>query len=83
MEHYCCNYLIVLDFDSAAKQAVNEVKQTLGIAEAKFRYFLIPGHRESELEDLYNPDFYREHLLREGFNISDDIFKNKSKKMVG
>lgn len=80
LEHYCCSYLIVLDFDSAAKQAANEVKQTLGIDEAKFRYFRIPGHRESELEDLYNPDFYREHLLREGINISDDVFKNKSKK---
>ena len=80
LEHYCCNYLIVLDNDSAAKNAANEVKRRLGIAEAKFRYFIIPQHRESELEDLYNPDFYREYLLREGFNISDNIFKNKSKK---
>ena len=80
LEHYCCNYLIVLDNDSAAKNAANEVKRRLGIAEAKFRYFIIPQHRESELEDLYNPDFYKEYLLQEGFNISDDIFKNKSKK---
>ena len=80
LEHYCCNYLIVLDNDSAAKNAANEVMRRLGIAEAKFRYFIIPHHRESELEDLYNPDFYREYLLREGFNISDNIFKNKSKK---
>lgn len=80
LEQYCCNYIIILDVDSAAKQAANSVKQTLGIAESKFRYFLVPGHKESELEDLYNPDFYREYLFKHNFDISNNVFKNKSKK---
>jgi len=80
LQRYCCNYLIILDYDAAGKNAANDIKQTLSVPEDKIRYFMRGKTGECELEDMYLPDLYKEYLLENGFDISNQIFKNKSIK---
>ena len=76
-----CTVHAFLDHDAAgitaAKRAAAEglldpVDRTFAIAE---------GMRESELEDLYNPDLYRTMLQTEfGVSINSAMFRNRKKK---
>lgn len=81
LEQFLCNYMVVLDFDDAGKTKAIEVQQDLRISNEKFRYFNLPGYREFELEELYNPNLYKAYLLETWqIDITDNRFKNKSKK---
>jgi len=80
LQRYCCNYLIILDYDSAGKNAANDIKQTLSVPGDKIRYFMRSKSGESELEDIYEPNVYTDYLLERGFDISNHLFKNKSTK---
>ena len=81
LEQYLCNYLVILDGDVVAKTKAKEVQQALNISNDKFRYYHRHNLKECELEDLYNVDVYKQHLLKEYYiEISDNSFKNKSKK---
>ena len=80
LHRYCCNYLIVLDFDRAGKDAVNKVKNTLSVNENQIRYFMKPNKKDTELEDLLDESVYKEYLLTQGVDISNPLFKNKSIK---
>lgn len=81
LEQLLCNYLVVLDYDEAGKAKAREAQQDLKILNEKFRYFYLQGYKELELEELYNPDLYRQYLLDTWqVDITDNKFKNKSKK---
>lgn len=80
LDRYLCNYLIVLDNDSAAKDAINQLKQAIVVDENKIRRFSVNGKKSTELEDLYEEQAYKGILSKIGINIDDDLFKNKSLK---
>lgn len=81
LEQFLCNYLVILDLDGAAKNKAREVQQDLKVQNDKFRYFNLPNYRECELEELYNPDLYKQYLMETWqVDITDCRFRNKSKK---
>lgn len=80
LDRYLCNYLILLDNDSAAKEAINILKQTINVDESKIRKISVNGKYSTELEDLYQEIAYRDILMNKGIDISSDLFKNKSLK---
>lgn len=81
LEQFLCNYLTVLDLDDAGKNKAREAQQDLKISNEKFRYFNLPNYRECELEELYNPDLYKQYLMETWqVDITNGRFRNKSKK---
>lgn len=80
LDRCLCNYLILLDNDSAAKTAINELKQAINIDASKIRNFSVNGKYSTELEDLYMEIAYKDILKNKGIDISCDLFKNKNKK---
>ena len=81
LEHMLCNYLIVLDSDKASHDKSNEVKRDLNVSSDKFRFFIHSEYKEYELEEMYNPELYKQYLLNKyNIDISHGKFKNKSKK---
>lgn len=81
LEQFLCNYLVVLDHDDAGKTKAREALQDLKIPNEKFRYFNLPNYRECELEELYNPDLYKQYLMETWqVDITNGRFRNKSKK---
>ena len=80
LQRYCCNFLILLDYDAAGKNAANDVKHTLSVPQDKIRFFMRTTTGEFELEDMYIPDLYKDYLLKNGFDITNPKFKNSSLK---
>ena len=82
LERYLCKYLVILDNDSAAKVEINKIQgnKSIPFNSNRFRYFMLPLHKESELEDLYNQDIYKELLMENQIDISHSKFKNKARK---
>lgn len=81
LEQFLCNYLVVLDLDDAGKTKAREAQQDLKISNEKFRHFNMPNYRECELEELYNPDLYKQYLKETWqVDITNGMFRNKSKK---
>ncbi|WP_303259288.1 AAA family ATPase [Ruminococcus sp.] len=80
IQRYCCNYIILLDYDEAGKAVANDIKQSFAVPNEKIRFFTHSKRGESELEDLYNPNLYSEYLQNQGIDISNGKFKNKSRK---
>jgi predicted ATP-dependent endonuclease of OLD family len=80
LQRYCCNYIILLDFDNAGKTAANDIKQALSVPDEKIRYFMKNRNGECELEDLYKPEIYKEYLMEQGLDISNVKFRNQSTK---
>lgn len=79
----CCNYIYIFDYDKAGKEAKNSLK-TLSISDNSIRYFIKHSMKDTELEDLYNPNIYYDYLLSIGIDLSTDkatsIMKNDSIK---
>lgn len=80
LQRMCCNYMFVLDYDSAGREAVNKIKNELLVPSDRIRYFMKQNKKDTELEDLINPEIYKEFLLSKGIDISKSIFKNASIK---
>lgn len=80
LQRYCCNYIILLDGDGAGKDAAKTIRETLAVPNERIRFFMRGIKGETELEDFYNPDLYTAYLSRNGINIADNEFKNKSVK---
>lgn len=80
LQQLCCNFLFVLDYDSAGKDAANILKSSLSIPEDKIRYFMKPSKKETELEDYIKPEIYKDYLLSRGIDITEGIFRNQSLK---
>lgn len=80
LRQYCCNFLIVLDYDKAGKEATNELKTKFSIEESKIRYLIKENKKDTEIEDFIKPEIYSEYLLSYGIDVSDPIFKNVSLK---
>ncbi len=80
LQRYCCNYLILLDYDEDAKKAVKSIKEKFSISDNMIRYFMKPNKKPCELEDLFDSDLYKNYLLEKGIDIQNDLFKNTSKK---
>lgn len=80
LQRYCCNYIIILDYDDAGKNIANTIKTKLSVPNDKIRYFIKNNKRETELEDLYKPDTYKDYLLSKNIDITNDKFKDKTKK---
>lgn len=80
-ERYLCHYIVLLDNDDAGKSKAKEAQEQLSIPGDRFRYFMVNGMRESELEDLYDPSAYKLFLKREyQIDIAKGQFRNASKK---
>ena len=81
LERYLCHYIVVLDNDEAGRTAAKEAKEKLTIDSSCFRYFFVDKMRDSELEDLIEPEVYKAYLLSDyQIDINNGAFKNKSKK---
>ena len=80
LQRYCCNYLVLVDYDKAGKDAIIQTKEKLSITDNSVRYFMKPNKKDTELEDLYNAEKYKDYLLSKGINISNNKFKNQTKK---
>lgn len=81
LEQHLCNYLVVLDFDDAGKNKSREVQQYLNLSNEQFRYFNLANYIECELEELYNPELYKQYLWHKfQVDIDNGRFQNKSKK---
>ena len=81
---YCCNYLVVLDYDQAGKEALNRLKTDnhISVKDDRVMFFKVNGKNYSELEDIYKEEVYKDYLLNKGLDIRKDNFKNKSMKWV-
>lgn len=80
LQMLCCQYLYVLDYDSAGRTAAAVLNNELKLPEKQIKYFMKPNKRDTELEDLYNPAVYKDYLLSEQIDINNSIFKNQSRK---
>lgn len=80
LQQLCCNYLFLLDYDSAGKTAANELTDSLSIPNDKIRFFAKADGSSTELEDLYNPEIYRDSLAKKGVSLENNAFKNRSLK---
>lgn len=80
IQQLCCNFMFVLDYDSAGKDAANMLKNTLSISDDQIRYFMKISKKDTEIEDYIKPEIYKDYLKSKGINISDSIFKNQSLK---
>lgn len=80
LQRYCCNYLVLVDYDKAGKDAIIQTKEKLSITDNSVRYFMKPNKKDTELEDLYNAEKYKDYLLSKGIDISNNKFKNQTKK---
>lgn len=81
LERYLCHYIVLLDNDDAGKSKAREAQDRLSIASDRFRFFLVNGMRESELEDLISPEVYKDYLLeKHQIDITMGQFRNRSKK---
>ena len=80
LERYYCNYLILLDYDKAGRDAKKDIIDKFNVDSTMFRFFNKGGFTESELEDLYEQRFYREYLFDKNIDITKGKFQNRSKK---
>ena len=80
LQRYCCNFIVILDGDNAAKTNATEAQRALSIPAEYFRYFMRSTRGESELEDAYKPEIYKDYLLAKGIDISNGLFRNQVKK---
>ena len=81
LEQFLCDYMVILDLDEAGKNKAREAQKDLEIPNDKFRYFNLSNYRECELEELYNPELYKNYLMETWqIDITNGKFKNKSKK---
>lgn len=80
LQRYCCNYLILIDYDSAGKEAIKLAKEKLSITDDCIRYFMKANKKDTELEDLFNEEKYKDYLLTNGIDITNGKFKNQAKK---
>lgn len=81
LQRYCCNYLLILDYDKAGKEGIKNVKDNFSVPEGNIRFFRKERDNcECELEDLLDPRIYKEYLLKNGIDISSSKFKDNSKK---
>lgn len=80
LQRYCCNYLVLVDYDKAGKDAIIQTKEKLSITDNSVRYFMKSNKKDTELEDLYNAEKYKDYLLSKGIDISNNKFKNQTKK---
>ena len=81
MERYLCKYIVLLDNDEAGKNAANAAQNQFGINSDRFRFFIVDEMIESELEDIFDSNCYKEYLLSEyKIDITKGQFRNKSKK---
>lgn len=82
LTNYCCNFLMVLDYDQAGKEAFDAIKrdEKFLITDSNVVFFKVHGKNPSELEDLFKPEVYSEYLSSKHIDITKDGFKNKSKK---
>lgn len=80
LQRYCCNFIVILDGDNAAKTNATEAQRVLSIPAENFRYFMRSARGESELEDAYKPEIYKDYLLAKGIDISNGLFRNQVKK---
>lgn len=79
LQRYCCAFLVILDYDSAGKEAANSIKTKHAVSPEQIRFFMRNTH-DAELEDMYKDDVYRNYLFNKGIDINDSSFKNRSKK---
>lgn len=82
LTNYCCNFLIVLDYDQAGREAFDTVKrdEKYLITDSNVVFFKVHGKNPSELEDLFKPEVYQEYLSSKHIDITKNAFKNLSKK---
>lgn len=80
LQQMCCNYIFILDYDSAGKAAASLIKSTLSIPEEKIRFFMKQNKKDTEIEDYLEPTIYKEYLGEKSINIEDAVFKNQSIK---
>lgn len=80
LARFCCNFLVVLDYDEAGKNGANDIKQVYEIGSDRFRYFMKDLNGECELEDMYDQSKFEDLLGKYDININNPIFKNKTLK---
>lgn len=80
LERYYCRYLILLDYDEAGQNAKRDAVEKLHISDLPFRFFTRAGYKYCEIEDLIKEDVYKDYLLGKSIDITNGIFKNKTKK---
>jgi putative ATP-dependent endonuclease of the OLD family len=75
-----CKYYCFLDNDECAKRSFEKAEEDglVGLSDVSFA--ICPGRRESELEDLYDVNFYRQAILDEyGVSLDSPRFKGRDK----
>lgn len=76
-----CKFLILLDYDTAGKKAIENAKSKELITEKDYKLTICRGLPEAEIEDCINTDLYRE-IIQRNYNvtINSSLFKNNKKK---
>lgn len=75
-----CRYYCFLDNDECAKRSFAKAEAEGLVVLADVSFAICPGRRESELEDLYDVDFYKNVILHEyGVSLDSPKFKGKGK----
>lgn len=77
---YLCKYFVYLDHDDAGREAAQKAIDKGLLNEANVKFATCNGQTQSEIEDCYNPDFYRE-IIANQFSITpeDRSFRGNKK----
>lgn len=75
-----CSFCCFLDNDNEAHRAADKAINNGLLKVADIKYAILPGRRESEIEDLYNVSLYENFVLHKyGVSLKDPKFKIKRK----
>jgi len=75
-----CSIYVFLDNDDASRRAFEHARSEGLLSDAEITYAIVPGLKDSELEDMYNPDSYSQLILDTyGVSLDSPKFKGNSK----
>jgi hypothetical protein len=76
MKNFLCEYHVLLDNDDAGRSSRDKAMQEGLISEKNYTMTTCKGMRNSEFEDLINPEIYKRYIFNKfGVDITVDEFK--------
>lgn len=83
LKNSMCKFFVLVDNDEEGRKAINKAIEKGLLTEADYKLTICRGSADSELEDCYNPNFYREKLYKKFLvDIQAKEFRNNKKWSV-
>lgn len=72
LKNNMCNYVVLLDHDVAGIEASEKAKSNNLLKDSEFKYTICNGMKESEFEDCFKFDFYKD-IIKKNYNVNLDV----------